>query len=204
MASAGGAGREGGKGDGGKGDESLARRAWRQYLLQLQQHPLRTKMITAGCLAGVSDSVAQKLSGYQKIEKRRLLLKMLFGFAYGGPFGHFLYKFLDYIFQGKKDTKTIAKKVFLEQVTSSPWNNILFLFYYGYVVERRPLKEVTTRVKKQYPSVQLSAWMFWPIVGWINQQYMPLQFRVIFQSFVACCWGIFMNLRARAMSLKQA
>jgi peroxisomal membrane protein 2 len=34
-------------------------------------------MITAGCLAGVSDSVAQKLSGYQKIERRRLLLKMV-------------------------------------------------------------------------------------------------------------------------------
>jgi hypothetical protein len=35
------------------------------------------QMITAGCLAGVSDSVAQKLSGYQKIERRRLLLKMV-------------------------------------------------------------------------------------------------------------------------------
>jgi hypothetical protein len=35
------------------------------------------QMITAGCLAGVSDSVAQKLSGYQKIEKCRLLLKMV-------------------------------------------------------------------------------------------------------------------------------
>ncbi|RLN08350.1 hypothetical protein C2845_PM11G01730 [Panicum miliaceum] len=124
MAAAGGAGRGGGKG-GGKGEGSLAYRAWRLYLLPLQQHPLRTKMITAGCLAGVSDSVAQKLSGYQKIEKRRLFLKM----------------------------------VLLEQVTSSPWNNLLFLFYYGYVVERRPLKEVTIRVKKQYPSVQLSAWM---------------------------------------------
>ena len=35
------------------------------------------QMITAGCLAGVSDSVAQKLSGFQKIEKRRLFLKMV-------------------------------------------------------------------------------------------------------------------------------
>jgi len=36
----------------------------------------------------------------------------LFGFAHGGPFGHFLHKILDYIFKGKKDTKTIAKKVY--------------------------------------------------------------------------------------------
>ncbi|TVU33136.1 hypothetical protein EJB05_24921, partial [Eragrostis curvula] len=157
MAAVGGGGR--GKSGGKKGEESLAYRAWRQYLLQLQQHPLRTKMITAGCLAGISDSVAQKLSGFQKIEKRRLLLKMLFGFAYGGPFGHFWHKVLDYIFKGKKDNKTIAKKVLLEQLTSSPLNNILFLSYYGYVVERRPLNEVKNRVKKQYPSVQLSAWM---------------------------------------------
>jgi hypothetical protein len=40
----------------------------------------------------------------------------LFGFAYGGPFGHFLHKILDYIFQGKKDTKTIAKKVYLSSL----------------------------------------------------------------------------------------
>uniref|UniRef100_A0A0E0CI83 Peroxisomal membrane protein PMP22 n=1 Tax=Oryza meridionalis TaxID=40149 RepID=A0A0E0CI83_9ORYZ len=159
MAAAAGGVKGGVGGRGGEEEGSLARRAWRQYLRQLQLHPLRTKMITAGCLAGVSDSVAQKLSGYQRIEKRRLLLKMLFGFAYGGPFGHFLHKVLDYIFKGKKDTKTIAKKVLLEQITSSPWNNLLFLFYYGYVVERRPFKEVKTRVKKQYPSVQLSAWM---------------------------------------------
>ncbi|XP_044950887.1 peroxisomal membrane protein PMP22-like isoform X4 [Hordeum vulgare subsp. vulgare] len=164
------AGGIGGVGGGTGGEDSLARRAWRQYLLQLQRHPLRTKMITAGFLAGISDSVAQKLSGYQKIEKRRLLLKM----------------------------------VLLEQITSSPWNNLLFLFYYGYVVEKRPFKEVKIRVKKQYLSVQLSAWMFWPVVGWINHQYVPLQFRVIVHSFVACCWGIFLNLRARAMSLKQS
>lgn len=29
---------------------------------------------------------------------------------------------------------------------------------------------------------------FWPVVGWVNYQYMPMQFRVIFHSFVAACW----------------
>lgn len=31
---------------------------------------------------------------------------------------------------------------------------------------------------------------FWPIVGWVNYQYMPLQFRVVFHSFVASCWSV--------------
>jgi hypothetical protein len=37
--------------------------------------------------------------------------KQLFGFAYGGPFGHLVHKVLDSIFKGKRDKKTVAKKV---------------------------------------------------------------------------------------------
>ncbi|CAL9109645.1 peroxisomal membrane protein PMP22-like [Musa acuminata AAA Group] len=180
---------------------AVVKKGWERYMLQLQLHPLRTKAITAGVLAGISDSVAQKLSGIPRLQLRRLLLKVLFGFAYGGPFGHFLHKLLEIIFKGKKDSKTVAKKVLLEQMTSSPWNNFLFLIYYGLIVERRPWPQVKDKVKKDYPSVQLTSWMFWPAVGWVNHRYMPLQFRVIFHSFVACCWGIFLNLRARTKAL---
>ncbi|KAK9151695.1 hypothetical protein Syun_010004 [Stephania yunnanensis] len=157
--------------------------------------------LTAGLLAGVSDSVAQKLTGIQKLQLKRLLLKVLFGFAYGGPFGHYLHILMDKIFKGKKDSKTVARKVLLEQLTSNPWNNMLFMLYYGFIVEGRPWVQVKGKIKKDYPSVQLTSWMFWPIIGWVNHQYMPLQFRVIFHSSVACCWGIFLNLRARSLAL---
>ncbi|GLU23331.1 hypothetical protein SLE2022_393480 [Rubroshorea leprosula] len=183
---------------------SVAKKGLQQYLLQLQRHPLRTKAITAGVLSAISDLVAQKLSGIQRIQLRRLLLKVLFGFAYLGPFGHFLHILLDKIFKGSKDSKTVAKKVVLEQLTSSPWNNLLFMIYYGAIVEGRPWMQVKTKIKQEYPTVQYTAWTFWPVVGWINHQYVPLQFRVIFHSVVACCWGIFLNLRARTMVLTKA
>lgn len=35
----------------------------------------------------------------------------LLGFAYLGPFGHFFHMLLDKLFKGKKDSKTVAKKV---------------------------------------------------------------------------------------------
>ncbi|KAJ4769889.1 Peroxisomal membrane protein PMP22 [Rhynchospora pubera] len=54
----------------------IVKKGWSQYMLQLRLHPLRTKMITAGVLAGISGSAAQKLSGFSKIDLRRLLLKM--------------------------------------------------------------------------------------------------------------------------------
>ncbi|MCD7459176.1 Peroxisomal membrane protein pmp22 [Datura stramonium] len=183
---------------------SIAKKGLQQYLLQLQQHPLRTKALTAGVLSAISDIVAQKITGIQKLQVRRLLLKVLFGVAYLGPFGHFLHLLLDKLFKGKRDKSTVAKKVLLEQVTSSPWNNLLFMVYYGLIVERRPWIQVKSNIKREYPKVQYTAWAFWPVVGWVNHLYIPLQFRVIFHSIIACCWGIFLNLRARSMILKKA
>ncbi|KAK9991744.1 hypothetical protein SO802_026729 [Lithocarpus litseifolius] len=174
--------------------------AWKKYLLQLQNHPLRTKAITAGVLAGCSDAVAQKIAGVKKLQLKRSLLFMIYGFAYSGPFGHFLHKLMEQIFKGKKGNETVAKKVILEQLTTSPWNNFFFLLYYGLVVEGRPWALVKNKVRKDYPTIQLTAWKFWPIIGWINYQYMPVQFRVIFHSFVASCWSIFLNLKARSVA----
>ncbi|KAK9083122.1 hypothetical protein Scep_029593 [Stephania cephalantha] len=183
----------------------IVKDAWRKYLLQLQTHPLRTKAITSGVLAGCSDVAAQKISGIRKLQLRRLLLIMFYGFAYAGPFGHFLHKLMDMIFRGKKGNQTVAKKVLLEQLVSSPWNNILFMIYYGLVIEGRPWSLVKNKVKKDYPVVQLTAWKFWPIVGWVNYQYVPLQFRVLFHSFFAASWAIFLNLKARSsVAIKNA
>ncbi|CAL5000453.1 unnamed protein product [Urochloa decumbens] len=136
--------------------------AGQAYMRQLQAHPLRTKAITSGVLAGCSDAVAQKISGVTKLQLRRLLL--------------------------------IA--VLVEQLTASPWNNMMFMMYYGLVVEGRPFGQVKSKVKKDYASVQLTAWKFWPIVSWVNYEYMPLQLRVLFHSFVASCWAVFLNLKA--------
>ena len=67
MASAGGAGRGGGKRDGGKGEGSLARRAWRQYLLQLQQHPLRTKVFAFAHVLGFCSLFRELVAGVVKV-----------------------------------------------------------------------------------------------------------------------------------------
>ncbi|CAI9263075.1 unnamed protein product [Lactuca saligna] len=86
----------------------------------------------------------------------------LFGCAYLGPFGHFYHLLLDKLFKGKKDTTTVAKKVLLEQVTSSPWNNLIFMLYYGLVIEGRSWIQVKSKIKKEYPTVQYAAAMALP------------------------------------------
>ncbi|CAJ2658340.1 unnamed protein product [Trifolium pratense] len=180
---------------------SVAKNGLNNYVKQLQEHPLRTKVITAGVLSGISDIVSQKLTGIQKIQFKRVLLKVILGAGYLGPFGHYFHIALEKIFKGKKDSKTVAKKVLIEQLTSSPLNNLIFMIYFGLVIEGQPWANVKARVRKGYPSVQYASWMFWPVVGVINYKFMPLHFRVVFHSLVAFCWGIFLNLRARPVAL---
>ncbi|CAK9320908.1 unnamed protein product [Citrullus colocynthis] len=183
---------------------SLGKKALDKYLSQLYQHPLRTKIITSGVLIVINDVASQKLIGIQKLQLKRILLKLIYGCLYLGPFGHYLHQILERIFQGKRDSKTVAKKVLLEQLTSSPWNHFVFLVYYGLVIEKRTWVQVKAKVKKEFPSVQLSAWMFWPFAAWINHQYVPLQLRVIFHNLVAFCWGLFLNLRAKSLTVNKS
>jgi hypothetical protein len=44
------------------------------YMRQLRAHPLLTKAVTSGVLAGCSDAIAQKIAGAKKLQLRRLLL----------------------------------------------------------------------------------------------------------------------------------
>jgi hypothetical protein len=53
-------------------------KAGQAYMKQLGAHPLRTKAITSGVLAGCSDVVAQKISGVKKLQFRRVLLIMVY------------------------------------------------------------------------------------------------------------------------------
>ncbi|KAI7986577.1 Peroxisomal membrane protein PMP22 [Camellia lanceoleosa] len=89
----------------------IVKKGWDKYLLQLQLNPLRTKAITSGVLIGSSDIIAQKITGVKKLQFRRVLLLMLYGLLYSGPFGHFFHKWMDLIFKGKKGNKTVAKKL---------------------------------------------------------------------------------------------
>ncbi|KAI5056247.1 hypothetical protein GOP47_0028065 [Adiantum capillus-veneris] len=176
----------------------------RKYLLALRHHPLRTKAITAGCIAGCSQTVAQKIGGAKRLDYRRIALVFLYGLLYAGPFGHFFHKLMDQIFKRKQDGATIAKKVAVEQALSGPWNNFIYMLYFGLVLEGRPWIFVKNKLKKDYVNLQLNSWKVWPIVSFINYGFVPLEFRVLFHGLAAACWGVFLNLKVRTLAVKAA
>ncbi|KAL2612165.1 hypothetical protein R1flu_023857 [Riccia fluitans] len=185
----------------------VLQQGWQKYLYALQHYPLPTKAITAGVLAGSSDVLAQKLAGAKSLEFRRPFFLALYGLLYGGPFGHFFHKLMDRIYAGRRDGKTVLKKVLTEQLTSGPWNNFVILCYLGLVLERRPWSAVKSRIRSDYPFLQLNSWKFWPIVSLLNYRFAPPQLRVLVHNLAAVCWGtflIFMSKTRQAPALKKA
>ncbi|KAJ4776268.1 Peroxisomal membrane protein PMP22 [Rhynchospora pubera] len=181
----------------------IASKAWAGYLKSLDRHPLPTKAVTAGVLTGISDAIAQKLSGNKHLQITRLLAMFLTGALYMGPFDHFLHKLLDRLFQGKKK-ETIAKKVFVQEFIISPMNTALFLAFYGKVVEGKSFSQVKDKVKTNLPSIQFASWRFWPFVAWFNYQFVPIKLRVLFMNIIGVGWGVFLNLKARSIAPKAA
>ncbi|KAF3341132.1 Peroxisomal membrane protein PMP22 [Carex littledalei] len=165
----------------------IASKAWAGYVRSLNSHPLPTKAVTAGVLTGLSDAIAQKLSGNKHIQIKRLLSMFLTGLLYMGPFDHFLHKLLDKLFHGNKK-ETIAKKVFVQEFIISPINTALFLTFYGKVVEGKSLSAVKDKVKRDLPSIQFASWRFWPFVAWFNYQFVPMQLRVLFMNTIGVGW----------------
>ncbi|KAL3596129.1 hypothetical protein D5086_007766 [Populus alba] len=147
--------------------------------------------ITTGVLSAVSDIVAQKLSGIQKLQIKRILLKVDSGVgqillignnrkaetlvevwiisSMKSTYFRELLLVVDWYtviedsqlctvkncckhrkeiviekprihgegwgVLGKKDTATVAKKVAVEQLTASPWNNLVFMIDYEMVID---------------------------------------------------------------------
>eukprot|EP00899_Mesostigma_viride_P017166 jgi/Mesvir1/25450/Mv01721-RA.1 len=170
---------------------------WDDYRNQLNLHPLRTKAVTSGVIAGTSDVIAQVVSGAPSIRWRRTALMAIFGVVWSGPSAHFFHTFLDKWFRGKRDTLTAIRKVIIDQLTYGPVCNNLFMMYITMVVEGRSWAFAREKWRRDYPGVQMNGWKLWPLAGLINYKFVPLQLRVLFVNMVAFCWSIFLILRTQ-------
>eukprot|EP01024_Parvocaulis_polyphysoides_P073242 TRINITY_DN9413_c0_g1_i1.p2 TRINITY_DN9413_c0_g1~~TRINITY_DN9413_c0_g1_i1.p2 ORF type:complete len:234 (-),score=31.25 TRINITY_DN9413_c0_g1_i1:373-996(-) len=68
---------------------------WRRYEQQLQQQPLRTQMLTTGCIYIIGDTCAQQIEQKKELDKKRVLYTWAYATFFEGPVGHYWYLVLD-------------------------------------------------------------------------------------------------------------
>lgn len=168
--------------------------AWGKYLEKLDSSPLLTKACTSACIAALADTFAQRLtSSKTSLNLRRSFLVATYGFLWIGPSNHYWHSYLERLIPITKNTGTRSvKKVAVDQLLYGPLNNVLLLFFMARVVDGVSLSTSLTRLRMQFPSVQVRGWRLWPAAQFLNHYFIPLKFRVLFSNSVAFLWQCYL------------
>jgi peroxisomal membrane protein 2 len=161
------------------------------YTRQLTSSPLRTKALTAGCLAALADSlVPRSLSRKQELARRFRFF--LFGCLWSGPSMHFWQRHVERRFAADKHSAgvTALRKVVFDQLIYGPAANLAFLSFLTLSVERRSVRELLAKIQSTFVSVQLRAWRFWPVVALLNYQAVKPQFRPLVAGGASLAWTL--------------
>ncbi|TFL06416.1 hypothetical protein BDV98DRAFT_559374 [Pterulicium gracile] len=188
---------------------ALAARAYQQ---SFQTHPNTTLALTGGSLNALGDGVAQATQRmtFSRSEEHedppaydtiRTFRFFCFGFGMSpliGRWNHFLeYRFplrsLTSTNPGKVSFSALTKRVVCDQIVAAPIGLGLFLTSMGLMEGRSP-QQIKQKFTDLYTTAIITNWQVWPIAQFVNFRFMPLAYRVPFQSTCGVFWTLYLSI----------
>ncbi|XDA85248.1 hypothetical protein R6Z07F_015024 [Ovis aries] len=171
----------------------LPRRALSQYLRLLRLYPVLTKAATSGILSALGNFLAQLIEKKQKKENCSQKLDVsgplryaIYGFFFTGPLGHFFYLLMERWIPSDVPLAGI-KRLLLDRLLFAPAFLSLFFLVMNFL-EGQDTAAFTAKMKSGFwPALRMN-WRVWTPVQFININYIPVQFRVLFANLVALFW----------------
>ncbi|KAJ7597674.1 hypothetical protein C8J56DRAFT_325914 [Mycena floridula] len=184
------------------------------YLARAYQHSFDTRpnvtlALTGGSLNALGDAVAQ-LS--QTITSRRKdheeahrydLSRTLRFFCFGVAISPFLGRWNSFLEQrfplrslqtpNKVSVKALSKRVICDQAIMAPIGLAAFLGSMG-IMEGRSLPQIGQKYQDLYKPALITNWQVWPIAQLINFRFMPLAYRIPFQSSCGVFWTLYLSI----------
>ncbi|TFK57443.1 hypothetical protein OE88DRAFT_1651159 [Heliocybe sulcata] len=186
----------------------------RAYQQSFDTHPYATLSVTNGALNAFGDfvaQIAQKSLGPNKTwEDRqrqqydfvRTLRFFAFGFTMGPVIGRWN-MFLERRFplrtiasgpgSGKVSIPALTKRVAADQLFMAPLGLVAFLGSMG-VMEGRDTQHIKGKFRDLYAPALTANWQVWPLAQLINFRFMPLPYRVPFQSSCGVFWTLYLSI----------
>ncbi|KAH8100538.1 hypothetical protein BXZ70DRAFT_1008036 [Cristinia sonorae] len=192
----------------------------RAYQQSFDSHPYGTLALTNGALNALGDVVAQTTQNvfqpHKPHEDRpqfdflRTARFFAFGFAMGPLIGRWNF-FLERNFplrsvganqSGKVSVKALSKRVAADQLIMAPIGLSLFLGSMG-IMEGRDANHIKGKFRDLYIPLISANWQVWPLAQLINFRYMPLPYRVPFQSTCGVFWTLYLSIANSKTAQKQ-
>ncbi|KAG8596596.1 hypothetical protein GDO81_001981 [Engystomops pustulosus] len=165
----------------------------RTYLQLLHSRPVLTKALTSAILSALGNLLSQRIerrhqceSPTKKVDLIAPLRFAAYGFFFTGPLSHYFYLFLE---QWIPSSLPLAglRRLLLDRLIIAPAFLLLFFIVINFL-EGKNLKALNQTLKERYWSALKMNWKVWTPFQFINVNYVPVQFRVLFANMVAFFW----------------
>ncbi|CAH0044121.1 unnamed protein product [Clonostachys solani] len=167
------------------------------YMKQLEDNPLRTKMLTAGTLAGAQELIASWLAKDRNKHGNYFTSRVPKMAAYGAlisaPLGHFLIWLLQFTFKGRTSLRAKITQIIVSNILIAPIQNTVYLVAMALIAGARTYHQVRATVKVGFWKVMRVTWITSPICLAFAQKFLPDQLWVPFFNIVSFVIGTYIN-----------
>ncbi|KAJ1074168.1 hypothetical protein K5549_019434, partial [Capra hircus] len=178
------------RGKRGLGETYVTRSALRRFCSYL---PVQYPSLHSGILSALGNFLAQLIEKKQKKENCSQKLDVsgplryaIYGFFFTGPLGHFFYLLMERWIPSDVPLAGI-KRLLLDRLLFAPAFLSLFFLVMNFL-EGQDTAAFTAKMKSGFwPALRMN-WRVWTPVQFININYIPVQFRVLFANLVALFW----------------
>ncbi|XP_021547954.1 peroxisomal membrane protein 2 [Neomonachus schauinslandi] len=180
----------------GAGLGALPQRALARYLRLLRLYPVLTKAATSGILSALGNFLAQLIvkkrekENSQKLDVIGPLRYAIYGFFFTGPLSHFFYVFMEQWIPSEVPLAGL-KRLLLDRLLFAPAFLLLFFLIMNFL-EGRDAAAVAVQIRRSFWPALCMNWQVWTPAQFVNINYVPLQFRVLFANLVSLFWYIYL------------
>lgn len=147
------------------------------YINQLESNPLRTKMLTAGSLAGAQELIASWLAKDRNQHGHYFTARVpkmaVYGALVSAPLGHFLIWLLQKFFRGRTSFRAKVMQIVISNLIIAPIQNSIYLFAMALIAGARTYYQVRATVKVGFWRVMRISWVTSPICLAFAQKFLP-------------------------------
>lgn len=167
------------------------------YIKELESNPLRTKMLTAGTLAGTQELMASWLAKDRNKHGNYFTARVPKMAAYGAlisaPLGHFLIWALQKSFKNRVSLRAKIIQILISNFIIAPIQNSVYLVAMALIAGARTYHQVRATVKVGFWKVMRVSWVTSPICLAFAQKFLPDQLWVPFFNLVSFIIGTYIN-----------
>ncbi|KAK4232177.1 hypothetical protein QBC38DRAFT_353144 [Podospora fimiseda] len=167
------------------------------YLKQLEENPLRTKMLTAGTLAGSQELLASWLAKdrnkHGNYFTSRVPKMATYGALVSAPLGHFLIWLLQKAFSGRTSLRAKILQILVSNLIVAPIQNAVYLVAMAIIAGAKSFHNVRATVKVGFWKVMRISWITSPICLAFAQKFLPEQAWMPFFNLVSFIIGTYIN-----------